>query len=90
MSAGDATWRCLTGGYRRDLRPCVLGWHLDVPERRISKGSATVRAGADGDVPPERTSDSALDHARWDGHLEVLDWRISGDSRPCALGWTKT
>ncbi len=47
----------------------------------------TTRAGVGGGVPPERTCDSAFDHARWGEHLEVPDWRISGDSRPCALWW---
>ncbi len=85
--AGNATWMCLSGGFRKNPRPCVLGWHLNVSAWRISKGPATMRAGVGGDVTPERTSDSALDHAHWGEHLEVPDWRISGDSRPRALGW---
>ena len=85
--AGNATWMCLSGGFRKDPRPCVLGWHLNVSEWRISKGPATMRAGVGGGVPPERTCDSAFDHARWAGHLDVLDRRISGHSRLCALGW---
>ncbi len=106
--AGDATWRCLiggfrgildharwggykdlrlSGGFRMDPRPFALGraavFRLNVPAILL----LTTRAGVNIWRCLIGGFRGILDHARWAGHLDVLDRRISGHSRLCALGW---
>ncbi len=108
--AGDATWRCLiggfrgildharwggykdlrlSGGFRMDPRPFALGraavFRLNVPAILL----LTTRAGVNIWRCLIGGFRGILDHARWAGHLDVLDRRISGHSRLCVLGWKR-
>ena len=90
MRAGLDTWMCLSGGFRKDPRPCALGWaamlRLNVPTILL----LTMRAGLDTWMCLSGGFRGILDHARWGGYKDL---RLSGgfrkDLRPCVLGRAK-